>query len=247
MAHAAKGDALLVAGRYREAIDSYERALMLAPSSILLGLPMAYNFIGEPEQAIAYADKAMRLSPHAPAAMWPTLYLAKAIAFGMLQDYEQALVWIERAEAAAPEIAAHGICAVCAACPGGSKRTRRAQQCSAIWRTTNAPIRTMSQWHARQSEDRCRPIIRLFLRVFLCREEIRRRPPKSRTAGVSNAVAHADEVIERAARCMSLMGRRAPNTARPAPAADEPLLPGRGRVRIVALSRVNAVFANDVR
>ena len=31
----------------------------------------------------------------------------------------------------------------------------------------NAPIRTMSQWHARQSENRCRPIIRLFLRVFL--------------------------------------------------------------------------------
>ena len=36
--------------------------------------------------------------------MWPILYLAKAIAFGMLQDYEEALVWIERAEAAAPEI-----------------------------------------------------------------------------------------------------------------------------------------------
>ena len=30
-AHAAKGDALVLAGRYREAIDSYERALMLAP------------------------------------------------------------------------------------------------------------------------------------------------------------------------------------------------------------------------
>ena len=73
MAHAAKGDALLVAGRYREAIDSYGRALMLAPSSILLGLPMAYTYIGEPEQAIAYADKAMRLSPHDPAAMWPTI------------------------------------------------------------------------------------------------------------------------------------------------------------------------------
>jgi hypothetical protein len=32
----------------------------------------------------------------------------------------------------------------------------------------------------------------------------------------------------------------------PAPAAGEPLVPGRGRGRIVALSRVNAVFANDV-
>ena len=27
---------------------------------------MAYTYIGEPEQAIAYADKAMRLSPHDP-------------------------------------------------------------------------------------------------------------------------------------------------------------------------------------
>jgi len=63
-AHAVKGDVLAAAGRYREAIDSYGRAQMLAPNTILLGLPMAYNFIGEPEQAIAYADKAMRLSPH---------------------------------------------------------------------------------------------------------------------------------------------------------------------------------------
>ena len=57
----------------------------------------------------------------------------------MLQDYEQALVWIERAEAAAPEISPHGIGAFCAACPRRSKRTRRAQQCSAIWRTTKLP------------------------------------------------------------------------------------------------------------
>jgi hypothetical protein len=33
----------------------------------------------------------------------------------------------------------------------------------------------------------------------------------------------------------------------PAPAAGDARLPGRGRNRIVALSRVNAVFANDVR
>ena len=57
MAHAAKGDALLAAGRYREAIDSYERALMLAPSSIQPGLPLAYTYIAEPEQAIAYATR----------------------------------------------------------------------------------------------------------------------------------------------------------------------------------------------
>jgi class 3 adenylate cyclase/TolB-like protein len=41
IAHTAKGDALLVAGRYREAIDSYRRALILSPSSIQAGLPLA--------------------------------------------------------------------------------------------------------------------------------------------------------------------------------------------------------------
>ncbi|KRQ89363.1 hypothetical protein CQ10_05580 [Bradyrhizobium valentinum] len=34
---------------------------------------------------------------------------------------------------------------------------------------------------------------------------------------------------------------------RPRPGVVEPLLPGRGRDQVVALSRVNAVFTNDVR
>src|SRR4051795_9123009 len=72
---------------------------MLLPRSGQPGLGLAYNYAGEPERAIAYADKAMRLSP-----TWPTLYLAKATAFGILQNYEEALVWTERGEAAAPEI-----------------------------------------------------------------------------------------------------------------------------------------------
>ena len=93
--------------------------------------------------------------------------------------------------------------------------------------------------------DRCRPIVRCS--CVLLEEEIQRGPPKSRTAGVINAVAHADEVIETAARCMSLMGRRSRKYGGPAPAADEPLLPGRGRGRIVALSRVNTVLADEVR
>ena len=152
MAHAAKGDALQAAGRYREAIDSYGRALMLAPSSILLGLPMAYNLY--------------RLSRNRPSPM-PTrrcgsvrtpplpcgqlLYLAKAIAFGMLQDYEQALVWIERAEAAAPEILVMGfVRSALLAMAGKEDEARAAMQ--RYLANDNAPFRTMSQWHARQSE-----------------------------------------------------------------------------------------------
>jgi len=149
MAHAAKGDALLAAGRYREAIDSYERALMLVPSSILIGLPLAYNFIGEPEQAIAYADKTMRLNPHA--SLLPTLYLAKAIAFSMLNDLEQALVWIERAEAAAPDILFMGfVRSALLALAGKVEEARAAMQ--RYLANDKAPVRTLSQWHARQSE-----------------------------------------------------------------------------------------------
>ena len=109
---------------------------------------MAYTYIGEPEQAIAYADKAMRLSPHDPAATWPILYFAKAIAFGMLQDYEEALVWIERAEAAAPEILVMGfVRSVLLAMAGQEAEARAAMQ--RYLANDNAPIRTMSQWHAR--------------------------------------------------------------------------------------------------
>ncbi len=169
MAHAAKGDALQAAGRYREAIDSYGRALMLAPNSILVGLPMAYNLYrlsrNRPSPMPTRRCGSVRTPP---ARQWPTLYLAKAIAFGMLQDHEQALVWIERAEAAAPEILVMGfVRSALLAMAGKEDEARAAMQ--RYLANDNAPIRTMSQWRARQSENRCRPIIRLFLRVFLYR------------------------------------------------------------------------------
>ena len=145
LAHEVKGDVLQASGRFREAIDFYERAQLLAPSAILDGLPATYNFVDEPEQAIAYADKAMWLSPHMPGR--PAFYLAKAMAFSILQDNEQALVWIERAEAAAPEISfmrfvRSGLLAMA----GKEDEARAAMQ--RYLATDNAPIRTMYQWRA---------------------------------------------------------------------------------------------------
>jgi predicted RNA polymerase sigma factor len=80
--------------------------------------------------------------------MWPSLYLAKAIAFGILQDYEEALVWIERAEAAVPDSLFMGfVRPALLALAGKEDEARAAMQ--RYLANDNAPIRTMSQWRAR--------------------------------------------------------------------------------------------------
>jgi len=145
MAHAAKGDALLAAGRYREAIDSYERALMLAPSSIQPGSPWPtlISLSRNRPSPMRQGDADQSIPPRA---RWPVFYFAKAIAFGMLQDYEQALVWIERAETAAPEIA------VMAMVRSVLLAGQEAEAHAAMQRylaNDKAPFRTMSQWRAR--------------------------------------------------------------------------------------------------
>ncbi len=146
VAHTAKGDFLVLTGRYREAIDSYRRALMLCPSNIQPGLPLAYTYAGEPEQAIAYADEAMRLGPHD--FTLPILYLQKAIALGVLQDYGEALVWIERAEAAAPEILSTVLVRSTLLALAGQEADARATM-QRYLASDNAPIRTITQWKAR--------------------------------------------------------------------------------------------------
>ena len=167
MAHAAKGDALQVAGRYREAIDSYGRALMLAPSSILLGLPMAYNLIGEPEQAIAYADKAMRLSPHAPGRhVANILFRQGASPSACCRTMSRRLYGLSGLKLLLPRFCSWDLCGL-HCLPWRAKRTRRAQQCSAIWRTTMPLSGPCLNGMLGSQKNRCRPIIRLFLRVFL--------------------------------------------------------------------------------
>jgi adenylate cyclase len=146
-AHTAKGDVLLLAGRYQEAIVSYQRALTLLPSSIQPGLAVAYNYAGEPEQAIAYADKAMLLSPHDPLFRWPTLFLAKVNAFGILQDYEEALVWIDRGQAAAPDMPLWDFMRSGLLSLNGKEADSRAAMQRYLANDT-APFRTMSQRRA---------------------------------------------------------------------------------------------------
>ena len=86
----------------------------------------------------------MQLSPHNPV-QEPALYFAKAIAFGQLQDYEQALVWIERAEASAPEFLLAGL--VRSVLLALADREDEAQATMQRYLANDkAPFRTMSEW-----------------------------------------------------------------------------------------------------
>jgi tetratricopeptide (TPR) repeat protein len=153
LAQTAKGDVLQLAGRYREAIDTYQRALMLAPSNFhaYIGIALAYARLGEPEQAIASADKAMRLNPHDPFSA--ALCFAKAIAFGVLQDYEEALVWVQRAEAAATDNPIKGLVPAGLLALVGRESDARAMMQHYL-SNENAPFRTIAQWqHAQVRAD----------------------------------------------------------------------------------------------
>jgi class 3 adenylate cyclase/TolB-like protein len=143
-AHAARGAVLLAEARYREAIDVYQRVLLLAPSYVpaYSGLAAAHNYLGEPEQAISYVDKAMRLSPYDPATR--AFYSDKFVAYGILQDWEQALVWERRAEAARDSPFNGFASAALLALASRDAEARATMQ--RYLAGSNAPVRTIAQW-----------------------------------------------------------------------------------------------------
>jgi adenylate cyclase len=145
LAHMANADVLQAQGRNQEAIDAFRRATMLNPGLIPAGMPLAYNALGEPEQAIAFVDKAMRLSPRDPFSA--LTYGAKAIAYGILQDYQEALVWVRRAEAATSDGPYNGLYGLLRsgllALSGQGADARTAMQ--RYLASSNAPIRTITQ------------------------------------------------------------------------------------------------------
>jgi adenylate cyclase len=102
-AHFAKAEVLLGQRRFDEAIVEAELALALNPSFVnaYSALSTANSFLGRPERAIDYADKAMRLSPRDPLLF--VFYLEKGFASALLRRDDQAIEWLQRAVAAAPE------------------------------------------------------------------------------------------------------------------------------------------------
>jgi len=102
-AHHAKAEVLVTQKRFEEAIVEEERSLALNPSFVnaYSGLCIASSFLGRPQKAVEYADKAMRLSPRDP--LLYAFYLEKGFALALLHQDDQAIEWLRRAVAAAPQ------------------------------------------------------------------------------------------------------------------------------------------------
>jgi adenylate cyclase len=101
--HFAKAEILLAQEHFDEAIVEAERSLALNPSfvSAYSALCIASSFLGRPQQATDYADKAIRLSPRDP--ILYAFYLEKGFALSLLHQDDQAIGWLRRAGAAAPQ------------------------------------------------------------------------------------------------------------------------------------------------
>jgi adenylate cyclase len=99
------GKAAVVGGqkRFEEAIVEAEHCLELNPSYATAYSILALQnfFLGRPDEIIRYADAGMRLSPKDPEVF--SFYTLKGWAYFQLRQYEQAIQWLRRAVAAAPE------------------------------------------------------------------------------------------------------------------------------------------------
>jgi len=101
--HFAKAEILVAQQHFEEAIVEAERSLALSPSFVnaYSALCTASSFLGRPQEAVEYADKAMRLSPRDP--ILYVFYLEKGFALSLLNHDDQAIDWLRRAVAAAPQ------------------------------------------------------------------------------------------------------------------------------------------------
>jgi adenylate cyclase len=88
----------------RDAVIAAERCLALNPSyaGAYRILALQYFFLAEPGKLLEYADHGIRLSPRDPETA--IFLLLKGWAYFIMEKDDEALVWLRRAAAAAPEI-----------------------------------------------------------------------------------------------------------------------------------------------
>ena len=102
-AHFAKAEVLIAEKRFDEAIVEAERSLALNPSFVSAygGLGLISIFLGRPERAVEYADKAMRLSPRDP--LLYVFEFEKGFALALLHQDDQAIALLRQTVSTAPQ------------------------------------------------------------------------------------------------------------------------------------------------
>jgi adenylate cyclase len=103
-AHCLKAVVLEGTHHVRDAVVSAERCLALNPSyaGAYRILALQYFFLAEPDRILEYAEHGIRLSPRDPETA--IFLLLKGWAYFIMEKDDEALVWLRRAAAAAPEI-----------------------------------------------------------------------------------------------------------------------------------------------
>jgi adenylate cyclase len=103
-AHCAKATVLEGQHRVPDAVAATERCLALNPTyaGAYRILALQHFFLAHPEQMLEYADRGIRLSPRDP--QTSTFLLIKGWAHFMLEQDEEALMWLRRAAAASPQM-----------------------------------------------------------------------------------------------------------------------------------------------
>jgi len=89
-----KGNSLGIAGRHREAMEAFSKAIQLNPNDSMayMGRGVASGFLGDQRQAIRDYDRAIQLNPNNAMA-----YTNRGAAFGNLGDHRQAIRDYDRA------------------------------------------------------------------------------------------------------------------------------------------------------
>ena len=151
-AHHAKAQVLVTQRRFEEAIVEAERCLALNPSFVnaYSDLSTASSFLGRPQKAVEYADKAIRLSPRDP--LLYVFHLEKGFALSLLHQDDQAIEWLRRAVAAAPQWPLpQALLAAALAMTGHEAEARETLKRYLSLSATRA--RTIAQWQGQMPSD----------------------------------------------------------------------------------------------